>query len=239
MTRKIFTTALAAAAITFAAPALAEPITLDSGDVGTSFSIDFDGFVESSQQPVDGLASTLTLTLDSVSTNSYSFSYALDNTTGGGVDSRVSSFAFNTDPDISGATSTGDYSFVVVDGSYPNGIGSVDVCFKAKNSGSCSNGSGVSAGETGTGTLTLNFASPLTSLTLDDFFVRYQGISGAGNVSSASGKPISTTTTGSSSGTQVPEPGMLGLFAAALFAIGLAGGRRRRRLPEGGRPAFA
>lgn len=246
MTRNFFTTALAAVAIGWASPALADPITLDSGDIGSSFTIDFDGFTGDSSNTVDNLTSSLTLTLDSVSANSYSFSYSLANTTGGGLDSTVSSFSFNTDPDISSANATGDYSFVVVDGSYPNGIGSVDVCFKARSSGSCSNGGGTDAGDTGTGTLTLNFADAVSSITLDDFFVRYQAINGNGFTdASASGQMTSTstggstTTGGSSSGTQVPAPGMLGLFAAALFAIGLAGNRRRRRAPLGTQPAYA
>ena len=245
MTRKLFTSAFAIGAMMLATPALADPITLDSGDIGSSFTIDFDGFVEATQDPVANLTSTLTLTLDSVSSNQYSFSYSLANTTDGGLSSRVSSFAFNTDPDISSASATGDYSFVVIDGSYPNGIGAVDVCFKAKNSGSCSNGDGVSEGATGSGTLALNFAGPVSGITLDDFFVRYQGIDGNGfNDGSASGQAISsstttTTTTSTSGGTPVPAPGMLGLFAAALFAIGLAGGRRRRRSDLVSGPAFA
>ena len=75
--------------------------------------------------------------------------------------------------------------------------------------------------------------------------MRYQGIDGNGfNDGSASGQAISsstttTTTTSTSGGTPVPAPGMLGLFAAALFAIGLAGGRRRRRSDLVSGPAFA
>jgi hypothetical protein len=49
------------------------------------------------------------------------------------------------------------------------------------------------------------------------------------------GGTTTTTTTGGSSGgtsggTQVPEPGALGLFAAAIIGIGFA--RRRRRLSK-------
>ena len=61
---------------------------------------------------------------------------------------------------------------------------------------------------------------PITSLTLDNFFVRYQSITGAGDVTSASGSGTITTTSSSSGGTPVPEPSMIVLFgmgAAAVF----------------------
>ena len=89
------------------------------------------------------------------------------------------------------------------------------------------------ANNTGTGTFTLTFSQPVTSLTLSDFYVRYQSISGAGNVTSASG----SGTQSSSGGTSVPEPGMLGLLGGALIATALL--RRRRRREDDLKPAFA
>jgi hypothetical protein len=244
-----FVTGLAAiASLAFAAPAMADPITLDSGDVGSGFTVDFDGFSGSAGNTIDGLTSSISFVLDSVTDTSYTFSYLVDNTTGDGLTSRVSSFAFNVDPDITGATSTGDYPFSFVadgkgsDPSYPNQIGAVDVCFKAKSSGSCSNGDGVSQGNTGSGTLTLNFGSVVDSITLSDFFARYQGISGAGGVTSASGQgTISSTSTSSTStgGTPVPAPGMLGLLALALTTLGFMRSRSRRPSREQAQPAFA
>ena len=168
--------------------------------------------------------------------NSYTFSYSLTNTTGAPLTSRVSGFGFNTDPSITSASSTGAFSYTTLNGTYPNGIGAIDVCFKDASTGSCAGGGsgGLSTGQAGTGTFTLNFSQPLTSLTLSDFYTRYQSITGAGNVTSASGSGTltSTTTSTSSGGTPVPEPGMLGLFAIALIGVGLA---QRRKV----RPAYA
>lgn len=240
-----FALSLAAmASMAVAAPAMADPITLDSGSVGESFTIDFDGFSGDASSTVDDLTSSITFTLDEVTNDAYTFSYVVDNTTSNGLTSNLSSFAFNVDPDISSANVTGAYSFAFVadgsgsDPSLPNQIGNVDVCFKARNSGSCSNGGGIAQGESGSGSLSLFFDPDAPSdITLSDFFVRYQGITGAGNVGSATGQ---STTSSSSSGTQVPAPGMMVLLALGLFGLGAV--RRRRRNDDefaGAQPAYA
>lgn len=206
-----------------ATPAMADAITLDPSNVGQSYTFNFNGFSDGTV--IDGLTALATFTLTAVTGNSYSFDYSLTNTTSSPLTSRVSSFGFNTNPDISGASSTGAFSYTTLNSTYPNGIGAIDVCFKDASTGSCSGGGsgGLLAGETGTGTFTLNFSQPLTSLTLSDFYNRYQSITGAGNVSSASG----SGTQSSSGGTPVPEPGMAGLMGAAL--VGMALLRRRRQ----------
>jgi hypothetical protein len=211
-------------------PAFADAITLDSSSIGQSFSLNFDGF--SDGNTISGLTGSATFTLTGITSTGYQFDYSVSNTSGSGVTSRISSFAFDVDPTIDSASSTGDFGYAVLNSKYPNGIGSVDVCFKGGGSNSCGgNSGGVATGDTGSGTLTLGFGGTTPDeITLSDFYVRYQSITGAGNVTSASGAGslASSTSGGSTSGgTPVPEPGVLGMFGLGLIGLGFM---RRRRL---------
>lgn len=230
---------LAAAASLFtASPALADAVTLGSADIGKTFTLNYDGY--SSGTTISGLTGSTTFTLTGVSGNDYTFSYSVTNTSSSPVtDSRISSFAFNTDPNIVTASSTGAFAYTTLSSTYPNAIGSVDVCFKDAQTGSCAGGGsgGLTIGQTGTGNFTLSFSQPISSLTLSDFYVRYQSISGVPGISSASGSGTLTSTSTSSGGTPVPEPGMLGLMAGGLVAAGLM--RRRRSVTATFTPATA
>lgn len=228
----------AAAAAAIAAPAHAGPITVSAADVGQSYTVAYDGYTQETGV-IGGLSGQGTFTLTGVGTNSYTFSYSLTNTSTNPITaSRISGFGFNTDPNISGASSTGIFD-TAASGNVPSGFGSVEVCFKgAGGTSNCSGGGGVGVdlGDTGTGTLTLNFSELPDQLTLSDFFVRYQSIEGAGGTTSAIGRGTPTSSTSTSSGgststggTEVPAPGALWLFAAGLAGIGLHFGRRRRK----------
>lgn len=217
---------LAAALVAASAvPAQADSILLDASKIGESYSFNYNGYSDGTT--IDGLSSTATFKLTGVSGNSYTFDYSVSNTSAAPVTgSRLSGFAFNTNPDIASATSTGAFSYTTLASNYPNGIGKVDVCFKDAQTGSCAGGAngGLTAGETGGGSFSLNFLQPVSSLSLSDFFVRYQSIEGVPGITSASGSGSLTST--STGGTAVPEPGTLGMFAAAAF--GLAFVRRRK-----------
>lgn len=222
--------AMAFAAAFTASPALADAIVFDGTDVGTNYTINYDGNV--SGATVTGLTGTAIFTLTGISGNTYNFNYSIANTsTSPLTDARISSFAFNVDPTIASASSTGAFAFSTLNSTYPNGVGTVDVCFKDASTGSCAGGGGggLTMGQTGTGTFTLNFAQPITSATLSDFFLRYQSISGSG-LYGASGTGSGTVSSTSTGGTSVPEPGMLGLMATALMLGAAAHGRRRRQV---------
>lgn len=220
-----------AGAILAGTPAYADTIALNSGSIGQSFTLNYDGFVGSSANVIAGLTAATTFTLTNIVNNVYTFSYSIANTTTDGISSRISGFGFNTDPNISSASSTGTFGYAVQNGNYPNGIGNVDVCFKTQASGnSCAGGGGggVTTGDPdGTGTLSLTFANAINSLTLGDFYVRYQSIEGVRGVSSASGE--GTLVSSSTGGTEVPSPGATALFAGGIFALGMMLHRRRRQ----------
>lgn len=218
-----------ALALFAAGAAQADVISLTPASVGSSFTLDYNGFT--GDGTIAGLTGSTTFTLTGISGDSYNFAYSVTNTSSSPITgSRISGFGFNTNPDIASASSTGVFDTVGT-GNAPN-IGSVDVCFKGgggANNCAGGGGDGVTLGDTATGTLSLAFGSALSNLSLSDFFVRYQSITGAGGTTSAVGTgTISTSSSSSSSGgTPVPEPADFALFAAGV--AGLIIGRRKGR----------
>ncbi len=191
---------------------------ITSADIGQSFTVLFDGNVAT--QDVSGLSSEAVFTLTSFTSSSAVFDIALTNTSSGGISSRVSGLGFDTTPMLDSASSTGVFNIAVLDGSFPNQFGSVDVCFKdGGGANNCQGGGsgGVTTGNTGNFEVTLGFApNSLPPLSLSNFGVRYQSIDGNGfNGASGTG-----------TGTPVPEPlTILGAGAAISF-----GGAFKRKL---------
>jgi len=117
---------VAAMALAFTAtPALADAITFNSSNVGTAYTLNYDGFSDGST--IGGLTAQTTFTLTGISGDTYTFSYSVTNTSGAPItDSRVSGFAFNTNPDIASASSTGAFSYTTTGGMQPKGATGLD-----------------------------------------------------------------------------------------------------------------
>lgn len=191
-----------AAMFTASTAAQAGVITVDPSDIGTSFTVNYDGF--SDGRVIEGLTGQTTFTLTGVSGASYSFSYTVTNTSSDPIDaSRISIFGFDTDPDIISASSTGTFNQTATNGNVPNGFGQVELCFKGGSGPSCSGGgrSGVNLGDSTTGALTLNFSALPDELTLSNFFIRYQAIEGDGASGSATGRSTLGSPEGSTGST--------------------------------------
>jgi hypothetical protein len=94
--------ALAAIAFLSASAASANIITVGAGDIGKSYTVNYDGF--SDGNVINGLTGQTTFKLTNVSGTSYGFDYSVANTSGDPIDaSRISIFGFNTDPRTSAA----------------------------------------------------------------------------------------------------------------------------------------
>ena len=203
----------AAALATVAVPASASVIVGgNSYSDGQSFTVFFNGF--DGGPTIAGLTSNIVFTVNSSSATQYVLGYTINNTSGSPITgSRVSEFGFNTDPNIASASASGVLSGTDTNGNVPN-FGIVEVC--TTGGGSCAGGGsgGVTMGHSGSGTVTLNFATSLANLNLSNFEVRYQSIAGA-NTTSATGSQIPG----------VPEPST---WAMMLIGFGAAGAALRR-----------
>lgn len=221
MTRSLWA-CVAACACAVATPANAATYLFDGNNDAAT--INFNGFVDDPSGVISGLTSKLTLTLLSgVGTKDFRFSYVLTNTSTAAFNgSRVSGFAFNSNPDVDGAIiNLGDFSNIVASGgarNYPNGIGNVEVCLNDANSCAGGGNGGAMIGDPAAGEFTLSFANaPMNGVTLDRFFVRYQSL--PTREGSASGQAVTTA---------VPEPAAWMMLLAGFFAVGFALRRRER-----------
>lgn len=235
-TFSILVSVLASAAAVSATPANAT-VTLNpngsytvSGASGGTISLNLDGWA-GGPQTINGLTSALSLTFASLTNGgtTYNFNYIVDNSSSSPITaSTVTGFGFNTNPNISGASSTGIFNNAQVvnqgGGSNIPNFGNIDVCFNAGNSNSCAGaGSGANGVQindaNATGTLSLTFAVAPGTIVLSDFYDRYQAIAGAGQVTSAIGRPMTPS---------VPEPGTWAMMLLGFGGIGYSMRRRRR-----------
>lgn len=217
--RTFLAVSAASAAISFAAPAGAA-VVVGSGDAGTEYVINYTGQVGGSTEA--GISALLKLTFTGISGNSYNFSYDLTNTSS--LESRLRSFGFDTDPNISGAAASGVYDNVEYNNNFPESFGTVDVCFRADGGNVCTGGpNGLAEGANAIGTLSLTFGSAQESISLDRFVTRFQSIEGSnyGNSGIGVGTPVPA----------VPEPATWALMLAGFGAIGW--GMRRRKATDG------
>ena len=209
-----FSATPALAAITVSGTGSGTTATITNGTtVGDSFTINLDG--EANGVVIPGLSSSVTLTYEGTSGNSYLFNYLVNNSSS--TASRVTVFGFDANPNITGATSTGVFP-TVSSGSMASF--NLEVCFDSGNTQNCNSstgGAGVVNGTTGSGRLTLNFASPQNSIQLSNFLDRYQGVGTSGI--SAEGHPVGG----------VPEPATWAMMLLGFGGIGAA--MRRRRKP--------
>jgi hypothetical protein len=224
-------TRFAAALVLFAAASASQAltitatdVTITSADVGQTFSISYNGFVNTSTI-VNGLTASAVYTVQAVSSTSITLAVDMTNTSSSPItSSRVSVFGFDTNPNITGAIATGAFNVTVQGGSLPSGFGAIELCVKNGQGNNCQGGggTGIAQGATGTTTLTLNFASiGASGVTLSNFGVRYQSIAGAGNVTSAVGRGTPGTP-------PVPEPAAMALFGLGALIVGAKLRKRAR-----------
>ncbi len=235
-----------AAILTFSSPAEAALVVNSDGSITVSgtgggaantTTITYNGLVDGTT--VNALSASMTLVFNGFGPgNTANFGYTLNNTSSSPLTgSRVSVFGFNTTPDLAivsgntSATATGAFAGPSTGpGNTPGLPFNPEVCFGGNNCAGGGNG-GVSLGGSGSGTFTLNLTSAPTSLTLSNFFVRYQSINGGG-FNGASGVGV---------GTAVPEPGTWGMMLLGFAAVGFAMRRSRkvRAQLKGGLPQLA
>jgi len=235
--RRAIITALAGAAIAAATPADAQLVPTGTGTATVTavnndganhgtITIDFDG--EVGGNVIADMTSQLTLTFLGVDSTDHSWDFAYSLLNNGSVDSRTTGFAFDTVGTVnptSGTAGTGSlFNKVNVQGNYPDGIGTVDVCLLKTNGASCSGGGngGVDDGQVtnNTGTFSLFFSNPQpTSLSLNQFYVRYQSINTTGiRGGSGTGIPVGS----------VPEPATWAMMLVGFGGIGMAVRRGRK-----------
>ncbi|MBW8910697.1 MAG: cistern family PEP-CTERM protein [Sphingomonas sp.] len=226
----MFAAALAAFTMT---PAMSA-VVLNTTNSGYQFNVNYAGLVGGVSTTNVSALQNLTFAGITNSGKTYNFNYTLTNNSI--YDSRISSFGFNlaSAATIASLSATGAYPYPDQDNNYPEGIGNIEICFTEGTSGHCTgNGGGLTSNpdEVGTGTFALTLTQAMSSISLDDFTVRYQAISPTVNGSS-SGVGVGTVSdVGGGIGGVVsaaPEPMTWAMMIGGFMLIGMA----LRRRPE-------
>ena len=217
----------AVAAIMFAAtavPALGAVI-VNSTNLGYSFTVDYVGQVGGNTTPSVSALGTFTFNGVTNGGKTYNFGYSFNNDST--TTARLSGFAFNTNPNPTGAAVTGAFNNSNLSGNYPEGYGTVDVCF-TDGGGSCAGGGsgGFFQGNTGTGNFSLTFAEVMNSVSFDSFVTRFQSISGVSGGTSGIG--LGSVVQGNTPIT-APEPATWAMMLIGFFGLGGALRASRRR----------
>jgi len=199
----------------------ASDVRITSADVGQSFTIDYNGFINGSAT-INGLTASAVYTVTGVTGTSITLSVALTNTSSSPItSSQVTSFGFNTDPNLTSATAGGFFTVTVLNSSYPSQFGALEFCAKNGQANNCSGGNGgVTQGATGTTNVVLNFSSTANGVTFSNFGVRYQSIVGSALTTSAVGRGTPTP--------PIPEPTSMAVFGLGALIVGTALRRRAR-----------
>lgn len=227
--------AIAASALPAAAavPLVNSPITVTTADVGKAFTYNFNGIVDEVEQP--GLAAAITFTLTGFVGNAWTFSAAINNNLPNTpVAGRITSFGFNSRPDIAAVTPlSGPFMASQLNGSFPQigGGTTIDFCLEDQAGGGCGGGgNGVFNNTSALQTFTLTLAgSPTTSATFNNFILRWQSV--AGNFQGTSGIGMGTGGGGfDPGGGEVPEPATWAMLIAGFGLVGAVARRRRGAL---------
>lgn len=207
-------------------------VIINSANTGYSFNIDYVGQVGGNTTPEVSALGTFTFNGVTNGGLTYNFGYSLlnDSTT----TARLTGFAFDTNPNPTNATVTGAFTNANLSGNYPEGFGTVDVCFNS-GGGSCAGGGngGFFDGSTGTGTFALTFAQVMESVSLDSFVTRFQSINGVSGGTSGIGIGSVVQGGGGGGGDPItaPEPGTWMMMLVGFGLVGLTLRGRRRAVP--------
>lgn len=209
-------------------------VTLQSGSP-LAFTILYDGWGGGpSAHLINGLSGRIDFRFVGTqnSGRTYAFEYDLFNMSA--ATSEIRAFGFDIDRTAGLKVTTGaqdlfDLPVLNPNGTVPSEFGSVDFCLKIDgNKNNCASGkSGIAAGGSASGNLFLNYSYAPASVTLDRFFVRYQGVSGLAGADSGISSAIGR-------GMAVPEPATWLMLIAGFGIVGSAIRRSRR-----GRAALA